>query len=90
MSRYKLVTKSWLVVREVGEPSPRLLDNPEAVARPARNLIRDDDREHFWVVFVNTKNHFQGTHEVSTGILSATSSSGAGQSGGCRWPSVAH
>ena len=74
MKRYRLVSKSWLVVREVGEPSPRILGNPEAAARLTGDLIRarDDDREHFWVVFLSAQNHFQGVHEVSTGILSAS------------------
>ena len=72
--RYRLVKKSWMVVRDGGAPSPWKLDSPEAAVRLVVDLIRerDDDREHFWVVFLSAQNHFQGIHEVSTGILSAS------------------
>jgi len=72
--RYRLLTKRWMVVREPGESSPRVLGTPEAVGRLAVDLARaaDDEREHFWVVFVNAKNQYQGEHEVSTGTLSAS------------------
>ena len=51
--RYRLKVATWTVVRETGQPSPRILDNPETVVDLARDLLRDldDDKEHFWVVF---------------------------------------
>ena len=47
--RYRLKVATWTVVREPGQPSPRILDMPEAVAALARDLLRDcdDDKEHF-------------------------------------------
>src|SRR5438046_3814749 len=67
--RYRLKIATWTVVREVGQPSPRKLDSPEAVVELARDLLRDqdDDREHFWVVLLNTQNHYLLAHLVSTG-----------------------
>ena len=67
--RYRLKVATWTVVREVGAPSPRKLDSPEAVVELARDLLRDqdDDREHFWVVLLNTQNHYLLAHLVSTG-----------------------
>jgi DNA repair protein RadC len=32
----------------------------------------DDDKEHFWVVLLNAKNHYLLAHMVSTGTQSAT------------------
>src|SRR5216117_3311662 len=62
--RYRLKVATWTVVREVGAPSPRKLDSPEAVVELARDLLRDqdDDREHFWVVLLNTQNHYLLAH----------------------------
>ena len=72
-TRYRLVTHRWYVVREPGgPPSPKLLSEPSAVAELAKHLVPDDDREHFWVIFVNTQNHFRAAHEVSSGTLSAS------------------
>jgi DNA repair protein RadC len=50
------------------------LSSPEAVAEFARELVagHDDDREHFWVIFLNAQNHYTGHHLVSTGSLSAS------------------
>src|SRR5437899_8564721 len=72
--RYRLKIATWTVVREVGQPSPRRLDSPEAVVELARDLLRDhdDDKEHFWVVLLNAKNHYLMAHLVSTGTQSAT------------------
>jgi len=72
--RYRLKIATWTVVREVGQPSPRMLDSPEAVVELARDLLRDqdDDKEHFWVVLLNAKNHYLMAHLVSTGTQSAT------------------
>ena len=51
--RYRLKVATWAVVRETGQPSPRILDTPETVVDLARDLSHDldDDKEHFWVVF---------------------------------------
>ena len=47
--RYRLKIATWTVVREVGAPSPRKLDSPEAVVELARDMIRlsglDPDRD---------------------------------------------
>lgn len=72
--RYRLKLASWTVVREPGQPSPRVLSEPSAVATLAVDLAKseDDDREHFWVLMLNTQNHLALIHEVSVGILSAS------------------
>jgi hypothetical protein len=48
--RYRLKLASWTVVRERGQPSPRILEDSAAVALLAGDLLKDtdDDREHFW------------------------------------------
>lgn len=70
--RLKLAT--WTVVREPGQPSPRKLDGPSAVAELARDLLRDadDDKEHFWVVLLNAQNRYLLHTEVSVGTQSAS------------------
>ena len=72
--RYRLKIATWTVVREAGQPSPRKLDSPEAVAELARDLFRDqdDDKEHFWAILLNAQNHYLLAHLVSTGTQSAT------------------
>jgi DNA repair protein RadC len=72
--RYRLKIATWTVVRESGQPSPRILDAPEIVVDLARDLLRDcdDDKEHFWVVLLNAKNHYLLAHMVSTGTQSST------------------
>jgi DNA repair protein RadC len=72
--RYRLKLATWTVVRESGQPSPSRLNDPEAVAALAQDLINanDDDREHFWVLLLNTQNHLTLTHHVSMGSLSAS------------------
>ena len=72
--RYRLKIATWTVVREVGQPSPRRLDSPEAVVELARDLLRDqdDDKEHFCAVLLNAQNHYLLAHLVSTGTQSAT------------------
>ena len=58
--RYRLRVATWIVVREPGQPSPRALDGPVAVALLAQDLVKDadDDREHFWSILVNAQLHF--------------------------------
>jgi DNA repair protein RadC len=72
--RYRLKLATWTVVRESGGLSPRALSSPAAVAELARDLLRehDDDKEHFWTIFLNTQNHYLLHTLVSTGTQSAT------------------
>ena len=72
--RYRLKLATWTVVRERGQPSPRVLSSPDAVALLALDLTRavDDDREHFWVVLLNSQNHYLMHTEVSVGTQSAS------------------
>ena len=72
--RYRLKVATWTVVREPGQPSPRALDSPLAVAWLARDLLKDadDDREHFWSILVNAQLHLLLAHLVSIGTESST------------------
>ncbi len=72
--RYRLKLATWTVVREPGQPSPRVLSSPEAAALLAVDLLKehDDDKEHFWAVFLNAQNHYLMHTEVSVGTLSAS------------------
>jgi DNA repair protein RadC len=72
--RYRLKLATWTVVRESGSPSPRTLSDPGAVAELARDLLRDhdDDKEHFWTIFLNAQNHYILHTLVSTGTQSAS------------------
>jgi DNA repair protein RadC len=72
--RYRLKLATWTVVREPGQPSPRRLNDPEAVAALARDLLNsnDDEKEHFWVLLLNTQNGLTCAHHVSMGSLSAS------------------
>src|SRR5262245_27006300 len=72
--RYRLRLATWTVVREPGARSPRTLSDPAAVAELARDLLRDhdDDKEHFWAVFLDAKNHYLMHTLVSLGTQSAS------------------
>jgi len=72
--RYRLKVATWIVHREPGQPSPRILSSPQAVALLARDLLRaaDDDKEHFWTIFLNAQNHYLMHTLVSTGTQSAS------------------
>ena len=72
--RYRLKLATWTVVREQGQPSPRILSSPEAAALLAVDLLKehDDDKEHFWVIFLNTQNHYLMHTQVSVGTQSAS------------------
>jgi DNA repair protein RadC len=72
--RYRLKVARWTVIREADDPSPRRLDSPDAVARLAEDLLTgaDDDREHFWTIFLNAQNHYLMHTEVSAGSQSAS------------------
>ncbi len=53
--RYRLRLATWTVVRECGQPSPRILSDPAAAALLALDFTRacDDDKEHFFVVLLS-------------------------------------
>ena len=72
--RYRLKLATWTVVREDNQASPRMLSSPEAVALLAIDLVKahDDDKEHFWVLFLNAQNHYLMHTEVSVGTQSAS------------------
>jgi DNA repair protein RadC len=72
--RYQRVAVTYSVAREQVPTSWPALSSPDAVAEFARELLaaHDDDREHFWVIFLNAQNGYTGHHFVSTGSLSAS------------------
>jgi len=72
--RYRLKLATWTVVREPGQPSPRLLDQPERAAELALDLVRavDDDKEHFWVLLLDAQNRYRLHTEVSVGTQSSS------------------
>jgi DNA repair protein RadC len=72
--RYHLKLATWSVVREPGQPSPRNLDSPSAVAELTRDFVRsrDDGREHFWCVLLDAKLRYLLHTEVSVGTLTAS------------------
>jgi DNA repair protein RadC len=72
--RYRLKLATWTVVREPGQPSPRLLDQPDKVADLARDFIvaADDDKEHFWVVLLDAQNRYRMHFEASVGTQTAS------------------
>lgn len=72
--RYRLKLATWTVVREPDQPSPRILSDPASVALLASDLLKetDDDKEHFWVIFLNAQNHYLLHTVVSVGTQSAS------------------
>jgi DNA repair protein RadC len=72
--RYRLKLATWTVVREPGQPSPRILSDPESVVALTRDLLAeaDDDKEHFWAIYLNAQNHYLFHTEVSVGIQSSS------------------
>jgi len=72
--RYRLKLATWTVVREPGQPSPRLLDQPDKVADLARDFIvaADDDKEHFWVVLLDAQNRYRMHFEAGVGTQTAS------------------
>jgi DNA repair protein RadC len=72
--RYRLKLATWTVIREPGQPSPRVLSTPQAAALLAQDLLRgaDDDKEHFWAVLLDTKNVYLMHTLVSIGTVSAS------------------
>jgi DNA repair protein RadC len=73
-TRYRLKLATWIVIREPGTPSPRVLSSPQDVALFAQDLIRDadDDKEHFWVILLNAQNRYLMHTVVSVGTQSAS------------------
>ena len=69
--RYRIHVFTLTVVREAGVPDPRILGTPQAVAELMREVMPDDDREHFWALLLNAQNHLLKAHPVATGTLSA-------------------
>jgi DNA repair protein RadC len=67
--RYRLRLATWTVVRDAGQPSPRILSDPTAAALLAIDLARahDDDKEHLFAVLLNSRNHYLMHTEVSVG-----------------------
>jgi DNA repair protein RadC len=72
--RYRRVAITYTVAREHATTSWPALSTPEAAADFAREILaaHDDDKEHFWVIFLNAQNGYTGHHLVSTGSLSAS------------------
>jgi len=72
--RYRLKVATWTVVREPGAPSPRVLSDPGSAAELARDFLHaaDDDKEHFWAIFLNAQNRYTMHTEVSIGTQSAS------------------
>ena len=72
--RYRRVAVTYTVARQHGAATWPTLSSPEAAAQFARELVaaHDDDREHFWVIFLNAQNGYTGHHLVSTGSLSTS------------------
>ncbi len=72
--RYRLKVATWTVVRECGQRSPRILSDPVVVVELAKDFLSaaDDDKEHFWAIYLNAQNHYLFHTEVSVGTQSAS------------------
>ena len=71
-ARYRVKMLTYSVVREATSPAPRpRASDPDEVAALARQLLSDDDREHFVVLMLDSQNRVNAFHEVSVGSLSA-------------------
>ena len=72
--RYRRVAVTYTVAREQVPTCWPALSSPDAAAEFARELMaaHDDDREHFWAIFLNAQNGYTAHHLVSTGSLSAS------------------
>jgi DNA repair protein RadC len=71
--RYRRVAVTYTIAREQAQTTWPALSSPRPPPS-SRELLaaHDDDREHFWVIFLNAQNHYTGHHLVSTGSLSAS------------------
>ena len=74
--RYRRVAVTYTVARQHGAATWPTLSSPEAAAQFARELVaaHDDDRERFWVIFLNAQNGNTDHHLVSTGACRRPSS----------------
>jgi DNA repair protein RadC len=72
--RYHLKLAKWVVVRETAEPLSRKIRNAEDAATLAIEFVKacDDDKEHFWLILLNTKHHYLMHTEVAMGTQSAS------------------
>lgn len=69
--RYRVKLLSLSVIRPDGAPDPRILADPSAAAALARDLIQDDDQEHFLALYLNASNRLLSAHHLATGTLTA-------------------
>lgn len=66
--RLRLVTTELVAAAEAG---PKVI-GPETAGEELCHLIGSKDREHFVVLYLNTKNHIVSAETVSIGTISAT------------------
>jgi len=72
-SRYRVKVLNYYVVREATSTTRRpRASSPEDVASLARQMIPNDDREHFGVLLLDSQNGVNAYHEVSVGSLNAS------------------
>lgn len=71
-TRYQVKLLSLTVVRDASAPDPRILSSPTAVVDLMLQLMPDDDREHFWGLYLNAQNHLLVVYPISTGTLTAS------------------
>src|SRR5205809_737372 len=70
---YEVHVVKFTVVREPGATLARpLLSSPAEVVPVVRELLPDDAREHFFALYLDTRNRLLAVHEVSSGTLSAS------------------
>lgn len=72
--RYRLKLATWLVVREPGQSSNIILNSPEKAALLAQEIVHgsDDDKEHFWVIFLNPRHRYLMHTLVSMGTQTSS------------------
>ena len=54
------------------EPYPEAFRESVQVAKLVRDLVEPDEREHFGVFLLDTRNRIKGAHEISVGTLTAS------------------
>lgn len=69
--RYHVKLMDIQVVREPNIELPMTITGPNDARAVLKTLIPDDDREHFWLLLLNTRNRLLTTYPLSTGTLSA-------------------
>jgi DNA repair protein RadC len=72
-NRYRVKVLNYYVAREATSTArkPRA-SSPEEASTIARQLIPDDDREHFGLLLLDSQNGVNAYHEVSVGSLNAS------------------